>query len=52
MNRIFNMQIIDKACTICSGVSGKYKSRRRCDTCRGGRNWRLAKKYKDTMKEG
>lgn len=45
MNLQFDMQIRDKACTICSGVFGKYKSKRRCDTCRGGRNWRLAEKH-------
>ena len=41
MNKVLTRQIKDKACTICSGVLGKYKSKRRCDTCRGGRNWRV-----------
>jgi len=52
MNKTLKRQIKEKACTICSGVFGKYRSKRRCDTCRGGRNWRLAKCYMDIMKEG
>ncbi len=48
INKIFKMQLKDKACTSCSGVFGKYKSKRRCDTCRSGNNWRLA----DYIKSG